>query len=160
MEEPLETESNTRMGKKSTMERTTTTLDFLEQDLSTSPALLFEQLYVPDINRSETERILLEKRDERPDGIFILRDASRAPYTIPPDREHIFTISYWNTISTRFNHLFICSDDSKLSWSVLVDEAEFQSYPSLRDILSDVPSIRKTGIKNALVRKGSKVGDW
>lgn len=131
---------------------TTLGLGFFKGEFSVHSDSLFRQLYVPNISRAETERILLERLAERPEGgIFILRDASRSPYPIPEDMTHVFSVSYWNSISGRFNHLLICADDTKLNWAIMIDENEFQRYPSLKGILCDIPFIKRTGMLNALV---------
>ena len=87
----------------------------------------------------------------RREGTFILRDASCSPYTIPEGMTRIYSVSYWNFVSEGFNHLLICSDSLHLYWNVCIDTNEFQAYASLRDILYDVPCIRSTSMKYALV---------
>lgn len=130
-------------------------LDFIDKiDTHISSAALFHHLYVPNISRSTAKLTIITKYcDRQEEGIFILRDAHHPPYPIPTGMNHQYCICYWNHISNRFNSLLICSDNTYMYWMVLIDENEFQEYPSLKDILYDIPSIRNTSIKNALVLK-------
>lgn len=126
---------------------TTALLKEFTGQFSSSPQEFFHQLFVPNINREKTEDILSRSKE----GSFILREASSCPYDMPEGMTRCLCVSYYNTFSNRFNHLILCTEESLLYWSVLIDVNEFQSYPSLKDILYDIPFIRNTGMKHVLV---------
>lgn len=131
-------------------------LHFFEGNFSMHPVEFFQQLYVPNLTRAEAEKIIAEHQKNDPrEGIFILRNASNKAalkHPMPDNMTTQYAISYYNNISMEFNHLLICSDNSYNYWAVLIDENEYQQYGTLRNILYDIPCIRKTMIKNALVK--------
>jgi hypothetical protein len=118
--------------------------------------------YIPDMTRVRAESILTcytnTDANEKDKGVFMLRDANRAPLGTPVDQPLHYCVSYWNYGESRFNHLFLCCGDVSSSWTVLETEITYKSYPTLIEILLSLPPLKNSQLRCGLiVRKDCSV---